>query len=291
MNAKNLMKGLCLYYNGEWSEIKATIKRNINPLKNCSSLEEEYIESVDMLTIFDEKYPRRLKDLPEPEDEKMPFGLFYKGDINLINKEGILAVIGDKRTSEYGIECCKKMLNDLSKNTTIITNLDKGFNETIINESINHGYKIIAVANSGLGSDSYCKDLIKKIESTGGLVISEYPEHILPEKAHTINSNRIVAYLCENLLLIESRGRSTCLNTVLTAIHVGKAIGIIPSPVIEKIESDEDHKEKWVEINSNNNKLIRDGACIVSSKEDLLNLGFAKVIKEQNEKEGELENE
>lgn len=251
MKMGNMLLGIAYYFNGKWSDIYTSIKTNNNPLPN-SNITDEFIKNLKAITIMEgDKYSNRLKQIDRP-----PFALFYKGDISLLKKDHILAVIGSRENTEYGKKCVDELLKDLKEDTVIISGLAKGIDTFALKTALNYGYKTIAVMGSGINNvyPQNNRDLVDEIIENGGLVISEYPDMVEPEKDNFIERNRIIAGLCSGLLLIESYGRSGTLNTCMYALNYGKNIGCVPTQVGEK---------------SNCNKLIKDGAMLIEDSCDV----------------------
>jgi DNA processing protein len=88
-----------------------------------------------------------------------------------------------------------------------------------------------------------------------GLLLSEYPPDIPPNKANFPNRNRIIAAIGEGLVIIEVKEKSGTMNTVAHALEDGKPIFCIP----ERITS-----------NSGCNKLIKEGAKLIENAKDIL---------------------
>lgn len=250
MNINEILIGLSIIHNGDWNLIYEDIKKHNNPLKNINI--EEKIKKSNAITIMDVNlYPDRLRNSSKP-----PFVLFYKGNINLLNEEHILAVVGSRNNSRYGEESCFNLLKNIKKDSVIISGLARGIDTISHKASLKYGYKTIAVLGSGI--DCIYPDenveLVNQIIKEGGLIISEYPFDVSPNKEQFLARNRIIASLSKGLLLVESFTRSGALNTALVALNEGKNIGCVPS-LIGK--------------NSNCNKLIKDGANLIETSEDL----------------------
>lgn len=251
MKIRKLLLGIAYYFNGRWDDIYKAIKTNNNPLPK-SNITEEMLDKLQAFTILEEdKYPSRLKQTDRP-----PFALFYKGDISLLKSDHILAVVGSRENSDYGKDCCNNLLKNLKPDTVIVSGLAKGIDTYAHTAALKNGYKTIAVLGSGIDNiyPQNNRDLVDKIIDNGGLVISEYPGLVEPEKENFIARNRIIAGLCSGLLLVESYGRSGALNTCLCALNCGRNIGCVPTQVGK---------------NSNCNRLIKEGALLIENSSDV----------------------
>ena len=221
---------------------------NYNLMKNAISVREE-VEPIiydKALTIFDDAYPRKLLDLPEP-----PLVLFYKGDLSLL-KKATIGVVGTRTPCDYSKEAAKWLVLKNS-NKVIVSGLAKGI------DAIAHKYACKTIAVLGCGIDYiYPKDneeLFDRI-ARDGLIISEYPFMAPPFPNNFLFRNRIVAALSDELYVMEARDRSGTLSTINRALELGKDIKVLPFDIFKK-------------EGEYNNKLISEGASPIT-KDDLL---------------------
>lgn len=251
MNVSEALVAISYRNEGDWMKIYSNVRGNKNPSVEYN-LDENLLKRINAITILDEsKYSSRLKQLEQP-----PFVLYYKGDISLITRDHILAVVGSRENTDYGKKACETLLKKLKKDTVIISGLAKGIDTYAHYAALKNGYKTIAVLGSGIDNiyPQNNRDLVDKIVDNGGLILSEYPHLVEPEKNNFIARNRIIAGLCSGLLLVESYGRSGALNTTLSALNLGKAIGCVPNEFGKS---------------SNCNRLIKDGALLVENSNDV----------------------
>ena len=75
-----------------------------------------------IITYKDGKYPKRLLQIKD-----YPKKIYALGDINLLNKEKILAIVGSRECTEYGRKVAKLFANEISKaGITIISGMAIG---------------------------------------------------------------------------------------------------------------------------------------------------------------------
>lgn len=216
----------------------------LNVVKNTKS---------KFITILDNEYPEVLKKIDRP-----PVLLFYEGDISLLKykSEHKLSIIGSRNYSEYGKEATKKVVSELDKDYLIISGLARGVDAISHEEALNNGLKTICVLADGLYKvyPSENLNLYKKIISNGGLAITEYHDFVEPQKEFFLARNRIVAALCNFLLVSEAYSRSGTQRTVSCALNYGKDVGCIPY---------EANKGSFC------NELIKEGAYLIETAEDV----------------------
>ena len=107
------------------------------------------------------------------------------------------------------------------------------------------------------GRDLLASYNIYKRLKTEGLLLSEYPEEVPPNKENFPARNRLIAGLSEVVVVGEADRHSGTLITVNYALEEGKEVACLPYP------ADQD---------SACNLLIKDGATLITSAEDVLEM-------------------
>ena len=100
--------------------------------------------------------------------------------------------------------------------------------------------------------------LANLITQSGGALISEFPMAQKPERRHFPMRNRIISGLCRGTIVVEAGLRSGSLITAAQAMEQGRTVFAVPGRV------DGPYARGC-------NALIRDGACLVESFDDVLN--------------------
>lgn len=243
---------LSIIHNGDWNKIYKDIldKKPIN-----KELIKDVLKDIDSnyITLLDKNYPISLKSIFKP-----PFVLFYKGNIELLNSNNKkIAVIGSRENTNYGKNMTQKICKDLiNENIIIVSGLAKGIDSIAHQCCIENSGKTIAVLGNALNV-TYPKgneNLYKRIEENG-LIISEYPRNVMPDSFNFPQRNRIIAGLCEGVVVIEAKEKSGTMNTVSHALEDGKLIFCVP---------EQSNK------NSGCNKLIKEGAKLIENAQDIL---------------------
>ena len=143
------------------------------------------------------------------------------------------------------------------KGVTVVSGLAKGIDAAAIKGAVDRG-KAVGVLGNGL--DYYYpaeNRLLQEEVAEKGLLLSEYPDGVKPEKRHFPDRNRILAGLSCLTLLGGSKSHSGTLITAGFALDFGRDVACLP------YRADED---------SGNNLLIQTGACLVQNTEDVLDL-------------------
>ena len=253
MNSREILVYLSLKYRGDWDEIYSEISLH-------KEYDEEEVQKVvrkvksNYVTIIDEDYPESLKKM-----YKAPFVLFYYGDISLISDtHNKLGVVGTRKPSEYGLVNTEKFVKELSKDFIIISGLAIGIDACAHKTTINNKGKTVAVLGNGLNT-YYLNDIEENAElfkeiKKNHLVLTEYPDDVPPDPKYFPIRNRIIAGLCDALLVTEGKIRSGTQITAHLMTHKNGNVCCIPA----RIGKD-----------SICNALITEGAFLVETPQDV----------------------
>ena len=163
-----------------------------------ASFEKMKVEKVKVLTILDDVYPRRLKEIYLP-----PIVLFYKGELSLLN-ERLVALVGSREHSNYAKQCTKIIVQDL------------------VQKKIGSGLDVVYPPENA----NLYKEIVEK-----GLIISEYPLGSRPLKFHFPYRNRIIAGLSHGVCVVEAKERSGSLITANIALSENREVFAIPGSI------------------------------------------------------------
>jgi len=152
----------------EFLKKRERIESTIHQLGSCAD---------GLVAIGDADFPP-LRGSAKPVDK--PYALFYKGDINLLNKGNLnIAVIG-VLTPDDKIELTERMVTTeiLKHNATIVSGLALGCDTIAHKTALDKGGKTIAILPSTLDNivPKENTELAERIVEEGGLLISEYYE-------------------------------------------------------------------------------------------------------------------
>ena len=202
-------------------------------------------------------YPERLRNIDSPPKE-----LYCLGNLELLNYDKNIAIIGSRDCSFYGERATKDFAFNLAKeNIAIVSGLARGIDSFAHIGALNAKGKTIAVIGSGLDK-IYPKENIKLAESiikNNGLIISEYPLGTTALKQHFPARNRIISGLSDGVLVTEARKNSGTNITVDFALEQGKDVYVIPGNI-------------YSETSDGTNFMISEGAIPVTSYKDILKM-------------------
>ena len=221
----------------------------------------------NFITINDDIYPECLKEISNP-----PLKLYYKGNLDLLKEERLIAVVGTRNPSSYGKLCCEYMVKKMSRaNITIVSGFAKGIDSIAHKTSLLTEGKTIAVIASGLDIVYPASNLSlhREIEEKG-LILREYEAGVKPFKSNFPQRNRIIAGLSKGTIVVESKDRGGSLITADLALEFNRDVYAVPGDVFS-------------EYSKGCNNLIRDARAKSLSNINELLEDYSWNIEEKNE--------
>ncbi|HOA55445.1 MAG: DNA-processing protein DprA [Acetivibrionales bacterium] len=218
-------------------------ERAFESLKRCDA---------DVITIYDSSYPELLKHIDDP-----PLALYCRG--RLENDSVYIAVVGSRRATWYGLDMAKRLSREMAKHgVTIVSGMARGVDSHAHRGALESGCRTVAVLGCGI-------DTVYPPENRGlmdeiikhGAVISEFLPGTEPARYNFPARNRIISGISLGVTVVEAGEKSGSLITADYALEQGREVFAVPG-----------------NINSYNstgtNKLIREGAKIVTGVGDIL---------------------
>ena len=231
-------------------------KKEIYPLAQAEEeLMTAEIKHVKLITIEDKEYPYNLKQI-----EDCPPILYALGNINLLKNDNAVAMVGSRNASISACHLAEKLAADLSsKDIVVVSGLARGIDAAAHSGALSANGNTVAVLGTGIDV-VYPKENQKLYEAVAknGLILSEFPFHTKAQASHFPRRNRIVSGLSKGTLVIEASLRSGSLITAHQALDQGRDVYAVPgAPYDDRC--------------AGCNKLLREGALLVESAEDIIN--------------------
>jgi DNA processing protein len=225
------------------------------PLEKAVKREFALLEKVGgtILTLRDDAYPRRLKDIYDP-----PVLLYVRGELRR-EDELAVAIVGSRKTSPYGRWFTEKIGQDLAGHgVTIVSGLARGIDSVAHIGALEGGGRTIAVLGCGIDViyPSENRNLFQQIVGHGA-VLSEFPMGSPPEGGHFPRRNRIISGLSIGVVIVQASAKSGSLITAKYALEQGREVFAVPGNV-------------GAEGSRGTNQLIKEGAKLVESSADIL---------------------
>ncbi|MCP4647201.1 MAG: DNA-protecting protein DprA [bacterium] len=208
---------------------------------------------VNAVYIEGDGYPEQLKSIPDP-----PAILFYIGT-SPSRLPFPVAVIGSRRCSIYGRKTARRIASELARaGACVVSGLARGIDGEAHRGALDGGGPTAAVMGGGL-------DIVYPPEhsslagriSGNGCLLSEYPPGTKPAKYTFPERNRIISGMSSAVVVVEAGEKSGTMITVGTALDQGRDVFAVPGDIDRS-------------STRGSNRLLRDGAGVVLSPEELV---------------------
>ncbi len=208
-----------------------------------------------------ESFPTSLLAIPD-----CPPALWFRGCLSALDAP-CLAIVGSRAASVVGLEIAGRLARDLAaRGVTIVSGLARGIDSAAHRGALQSG-RTAAVLGSGVDRvyPPEHRDLAQNI-GVDGLVLSEYPPKTPPLPFRFPMRNRIISGLARAVIVIEASEQSGSLITAACALEQGREVLAVPGSVAGG-------------RNRGGHALIRDGAAIVETAEDVIaELGLSGTL-------------
>jgi DNA processing protein len=221
-----------------------------NPEKELTLIKKN---NFSLITMSDKSYPNDLREIHDP-----PPLLYMKGNELPLDKT-MIAVIGSRRPSQYGLKIAEEICINLSKNNiAVVSGMAIGIDSASHWGSLRGGGPTVAVLGSGIDviypqSNRKLYNLIAE----NGSVITEFPLGTPPEGKNFPVRNRIISGLSRGVVVIEASSKSGTMITASLALEQGREVFAVPGS-IESFKSVGTHF------------LIKQGAKLIENANDIL---------------------
>jgi DNA processing protein len=220
---------------------------------------------ITILTWESADYPNYLREIATA-----PPVLYVLGALQEIDRLAV-AVVGTRRLTAYGRQATRDLVTGLVRNgVTIISGLARGIDAIAHKTALEMGGRTIAVLGSGLDCiyPAEHRSLVKNIVAGQGAVISEYGLGVKPEAKNFPPRNRLISGLSLGVIVVEAGERSGALITANFALEQGRDVFAVPGN-INSVAS------------KGPNRLIQEGAKLVTSVDDILDELNLQMVAEQ----------
>ena len=181
------------------------------------------------LFFTDAGYPGRLLQTADS-----PCLLFYTGNANL-NAKRILAVVGTRRPSEYGRQVTAQLIRQLAQqDVLVISGLALGIDTAAHKAALKEHLPTVGILGHGFGHlyPPENASLAAAMLKNGGLLTS-FAYHAKPEYYHFPARNRLVAALCDAVLVVETGRKGGSLLTVEDARKYDRKVFAVPGRITD----------------------------------------------------------
>lgn len=221
---------------------------------------------VRALTWHNPAYPPRLKQIDDP-----PPVLYVKGTLES-DDERAVAVVGTRSPTTYGREAAEALSGELARcGITIVSGLALGVDTVAHRAALTWEGRTIAVVANGLDI-TYPRDnaSLERQIAEQGAVVSEYPLGTRPDPRGFPRRNRLISGMSLGALVVEAGEKSGARWTVYHALEQNREVFCVPGSIFSP-------------ASRLTNRLIQDGAKLVSSHNDILEELNLTVVTRQIE--------
>lgn len=216
--------------------------------------EECNLKDIHILTWRDAAYPTRLKNIPDP-----PVVLYYKGKLPDFDALPLVAVVGTRSASAYGLGTAKRMGSQIAAcGGVVVSGMAYGVDGMAMRGALTAEGLVVGVL--GCGADivypASNRALFADTQQQGCL-LTEFPPGTPPAKWTFPKRNRIISGLSCGVLVVEAPEKSGALITARLAAEQGRDVFVVPGNID-------------VDACRGSNALLRDGAIAVSSGWDVM---------------------
>ena len=203
----------------------------------------------------DARFPPRLKAIFDP-----PPSLYLRGsgEPELLGRRAV-GVVGARSCSPYGAQVARMLGRELAAaGLVVVSGLARGIDGEAHRGALESGGPTVGVLGCGIDRDYPAANasLSRRMED-GGLVVSEYEAGVEPAPWRFPARNRIIAGLCEAVVVVEARERSGALITADFALEEGREVFAVPGEITSA-------------LSVGSNALLRLGATPLTGSGDVL---------------------
>jgi DNA processing protein len=193
--------------------------------------------NVKALFYLNNDYPQRLKHY-----HNCPVVLYYKGNADL-NHDRMIAVVGTRKPSMQGKIYCEEIVEGLKKyNALVISGLAYGIDVTAHKKCVDIDIPTIGVMAHGMSMvyPTEHGSIAEKMIQNGGL-LTEFTHDTTPEREFFPMRNRIIAGICDALVVVETASKGGSMISAHMANDFGKDVFAIPGRLKDKMSEGCNH--------------------------------------------------
>jgi DNA processing protein len=224
------------YITSSRAKIYTTASRQATLEAACR--EREFLQrgNVTPLYFTDEDYPQRLLQC-----EDAPAMLYAAGETDL-NACRPLAIVGTRHATPYGLDFVNRLVADLAEMTdsvAIVSGLAYGIDVAAHRAALRHGLPTIGVMATGLNTIYPADHRAVAVDMArhGGMLLTEYTTAEPIHKGNFVARNRIVAGMCDCLVVAESAEHGGALITASLAAQYSRDVFALPGRVSDRYSS------------------------------------------------------
>lgn len=255
----------------EWRLFGMLTRKEINRLIDYDISEAEEILNkcaffgIDIITLSDELYPQRLKEIDNP-----PGTLYIKGTMPRIDDIVCIAIVGTRNATSYGVDMAFDLSYSLSKlGATIVSGGAIGIDTAAHKGALQAKGQTVLVMGCGLNYNYLPENLeMRRQVKEQGVLMSEYPPDMPPIRSNFPMRNRIISGLSSGTVVVEAGSRSGSLITANMTLEQGRDLFAVPGNITS-------------EVSKGTNNLLKECAKPVTNALDIMEEYLPQVDMEE----------
>ncbi len=201
--------------------------------------EADFLMSSGVKTLYftDEQYPQRLCDADDA-----PLMLFSIGGADL-NQGRVVSIVGTRHATPYGVDFVNNLIADLravmTEPLTIVSGLAFGIDAAAHAASLKLNIPTVGVLAHGLNTiyPAQHRQLAADMVHSGGALLTEYTSFDPIHKGNFVARNRIVAGLCDCIVVAESAEKGGALITAGIASDYNRDVFALPGRTSDRFSA------------------------------------------------------
>lgn len=189
--------------------------------------------NIDALFLDTDAYPTRLTNCDDA-----PTMLYKLGSCDPDSRY-MIGIVGTRHATRYGADFTNQLVKDLASKLdrpVIVSGLAYGIDVAAHRAALEAGIPTIGVLAHALNTiyPADHRSVAARMTSTGGALITEYPSSSRIHRSNFLARNRIVAGLCDCIVVVESDFKGGSMSTARTAMHYNRDVFAVPGRVNDR---------------------------------------------------------
>ncbi|MCF0207261.1 MAG: DNA-protecting protein DprA [Bacteroidales bacterium] len=193
-------------------------------------LQYVYANDINLVTFIDDEYPSKLR-----ECDDAPIIMYYKGNPDFSSNH-VVSIVGTRKATKYGTEFCDRFVADMAEkypDAVVVSGLAYGIDVASHKAALENNLQTWAILGHSLETvyPSDHRKVADKILANGGALVSDFHHGSRIDPSNFVKRNRIVAGLCDALLVVESGEKGGSIITANIANAYNKDVFALPGNI------------------------------------------------------------
>lgn len=183
---------------------------------------------IDLLTISDDRYPERLRQIYDP-----PALLYLRGSLPEIDDEICVGMVGTRRCTEYGRRAAEQIAREIARlGAIVVSGMAEGIDTAAHKGALKGEGRTIAVLGTAIDT-AYPRgnEELYRFIAANGCVLSEHAPGAPYQRGCFPRRNRIISGLSLGVVVAEAPARSGALITARLAAEQNRDVFAIPGNI------------------------------------------------------------